>query len=148
MRIFFDTNVLVAAVLTHGLCSELVEVALAQHDLVIDEAVVAELQRVLLEKFSIPPTRVTRLVALLNARRAKPIQPEPALPTIVLRDPADLAIVTAAIQGGAEVLVSGDRDLLEADLPIPVLSPRELWQSLRYDIQPGTVHEPAAAEFG
>jgi putative PIN family toxin of toxin-antitoxin system len=147
VRIFLDTNVLVAAVLTHGLCSELVEVTLAQHDLVIDEAVIAELQRVLLEKFSTPPTRVARLVALLNARSAKPSEPRTAMPTLALRDPADLAIVTAAIQGGAEVLVSGDRDLLEADLPILVLSPRELWQSLRYDIQPGAVHEPAAT-FG
>jgi len=42
-------------------------------------------------------------------------------------------VVTEAIAGGADVLVTGDRDLLNiADkTPLPILTPRGFWQWLR-----------------
>jgi predicted nucleic acid-binding protein len=41
--------------------------------------------------------------------------------------------LATAIEGAADVLVTGDRDLLEvaADSPIPILEPRAFWELLR-----------------
>ena len=52
---------------------------------------------------------------------------------IALRDKDDLAILAEAIAGAADVLVTGDRDLLDiADrAPLPIVTPRGLWELLR-----------------
>ena len=47
MKVFVDTNVLVAAYATRGLCSDLLRLILAQHELVVSQQVLAELERAL-----------------------------------------------------------------------------------------------------
>lgn len=51
-------------------------------------------------------------------------------PPIILtvRDVTDLPVLAEAVAGGADVLVTGDRDLLSvaAKAPIPILAPRIL----------------------
>jgi putative PIN family toxin of toxin-antitoxin system len=48
----------------------------------------------------------------------------------ITRDPDDDYLVALARASGADVLVSGDRDLLEADVDVIVLTPRELVRRL------------------
>ena len=48
------TNVLISALATRGLCTELFEVVLQSHELMTSESVLQELHRVLLEKFGQP----------------------------------------------------------------------------------------------
>ena len=50
MKIFADTNVLVSAFTARGLCADLLEIILADHQLMKEEFVVEELQRVLVTK--------------------------------------------------------------------------------------------------
>ena len=54
-------------------------------------------------------------------------------PLVSIRDPDDAAVLGGAVAGGADVLVTGDRDLLDIvdELPISVLSPRGFWQDLQ-----------------
>ena len=44
-----------------------------------------------------------------------------------------MAVLAEAIEGLADVVVTGDRDFLDiaGDLPIDVLSPRGFWEKLR-----------------
>lgn len=145
MRIFLDSNVLVAAFLTRGLCAELVALVLEEHELIIADQVLEEVRRILTERMRSLPADVEKLLAMLRERAGEATPPEPRETPAVeieVRDRADAALARAAIAGGADVLVSGDRDLLEAVLPIRVLSPRQLWQTLRGSSQPETVHEP------
>jgi predicted nucleic acid-binding protein len=59
---------------------------------------------------------------------------EPAkLPRVELRDKDDLPILAAAIAAGAEVLVTGDKELLELGHieGLQILSPRQFWEKLK-----------------
>lgn len=50
-----------------------------------------------------------------------------------MRDPSDRWIVATVLAGEAEVLVTGDEDLLAVaeDAPIRILAPRAFWELLR-----------------
>ena len=50
MRVFLDSNVLVSAFATRGLCVDLYERLLTEHQIVIGEAVVAEVLDVMKRK--------------------------------------------------------------------------------------------------
>lgn len=131
MKVFLDTNVLVAAVATRGLCSDIVYVVLAEHELIIGETVLEELRRVLQKKLKIPRPTVAEFELLLRSEGKIAVAQEPA--DVDIRDPSDAIVLAEAIAGEAEVLVTGDNDLLEiADhTPLPVHSPRQFWDDLR-----------------
>ena len=131
MRVCLDTNVLVAAFATRGLCPDVLRTVLAEHDLVIGEVIRADLRRTLVAKLKLPPDRVDAVEAVLAT---VPIIPKPAEPSpLAIRDPADRWILATAIAGAADVLVTGDRDLLTvtAESPIPIVEPRAFWELLR-----------------
>ncbi len=131
MRVFLDTNVLVAAFTTRGLCDDVVRVAIADHTLLTGEVNLQELRRVLRQRMKVPPDVVTRVEDLLRARTVIPKPKDP--PDVPVRDPDDLWVLASAIEGDAEVLVTGDQDLLAvADIaPLPIVTPREFWEMAR-----------------
>lgn len=131
MRIFLDTNVIVSAVATRGLCADVLHVVVAEHDLLVGKTVLKELRRVLRQKLRLPTATLNELVVFL--RRHSTIVSKQAPLAVSLRDANDEAVLAEAIAGGADILVSGDRDLLQiADAaPIPILAPRGLWELLR-----------------
>ena len=53
MRVCLDTNVLVAAFATRGLCADVLRTVLAEHELVIGDVILDELRRVLSTKFKV-----------------------------------------------------------------------------------------------
>ncbi len=131
MRVCLDTNVLVAAVATRGLAADVVRLVLAEHDFLVPEVVLLELDRVLATKLKLPKARITEYVAFLReyeviARPARVLDLE-------VRDRADAWVLASAVAGQAGVLVTGDHDLLVlgARAPLPVLDPRGLWTLTR-----------------
>ncbi len=127
MRVFLDTSVLVAAFATRGLCADVVRTVLAEHELIVGETVLAELRRVLRDKIGLPEAQARDVAAFV--RQHALVAAEAPLPAIDVRDVNDLPILAGAIQGGAEVLVTGDNDLLVLGrLPtLPILDPRGFW---------------------
>ena len=131
MRVFLDTNVLVAAFASRGLCADVMRTVLAEHELVIGEVVLAELREVLSRRLKLPAAAVADIVALL---RAQEVVPKPDQPSdLPIRDPDDRWIPASAIAGRADVLVTGDQDLLTVadQAPLPRLDPRGFWELLR-----------------
>ena len=132
MRVFLDTNVLVAAFATRGLCADVLRTVLAEHELVLSGTVIQELTRTLVEKIRVPEPTVREIAAFLRASAA--ISDAPAKPPpVAVRDPDDAVILSEALATAAEVLVTGDRDLLDLG-PIPgirVLDPRGFWELAR-----------------
>jgi len=127
----FDTNVLASAVATRGLCADIVNAALAEHQLIVGETVLRELRQVLRQKLRLPVAAADEMEAFLRLH-AKVIIDAPDL-EIPMRDQNDRAVLAEAVAGKAHVLVTGDQDLLDlaSEAPIKVLSPRGFWELLR-----------------
>jgi putative PIN family toxin of toxin-antitoxin system len=131
VRVFLDTNVLASAFGTRGLCADLVRVVFAEHELVTSETVLSELRNTLRAKFGVPETVIEEVLALLSTGPVQPT-PQPPLP-VAVRDPDDRLILAAALEAGADVLVTGDKDLLalKGQVAIPITTPRGFWESLK-----------------
>ena len=132
MKVFLDTNVLVSAYATRGLCADVLRLVLAEHELCLGEVVLEELDRVLRAKIHLPDSIVDEIIVSL---REHPVEPRPAsVAGFSVRDPDDAWVLASAVAAGAEVLVSGDPDLLDgADRvgEIRIVSPRGFWSLLR-----------------
>lgn len=130
MRVFFDTNVLVSAFATRGLCADLFRHVLAEHEVLVGEVVLAELERVLRQKIKLPAVLVSEVESMLREHSVVP-RPKAHL-ALGLADRSDEWVVASATAGQAEVLVTGDVGLLGlASPPLPIISPRGLWERFR-----------------
>ena len=123
-RICLDSNVLVAAFIARGLCADLLKLVLSEYELIVPEVVAEEVLRVLSTKLKASQAALSAVQAVLDRCDVFPRGTE-ASPT-PLRDPDDERVLADAVSAGAEILVSGDRDLLEVaeKSPVRILSPR------------------------
>lgn len=130
MRVFLDTNVLVAAFATRGLCADVVRVVLAEHQLITAEVVLTELRAALIRRIKLPHATVEDILALLRDQEVVPKPPKPS--DLPIRDPDDRWILASAMAGRADVLVTGDRDLLDGagKAALPIVDPRGFWDLL------------------
>ena len=131
MRVFFDTNVLVSAVATRGICADLLRIVSSEHDLVVGEVVLSELRRVLETRFKLPAERIDEVEKFLRTYEvvAKPAAMDP----VVVRDEADRWVLANARAAQADVLITGDGDLLAvaATAGVHIITPRDFWEELR-----------------
>lgn len=131
MRIFLDTNVLVSADAARGICADLLRHILAEHELLTGEVNLVELRRVLRERFHASPGLID---AVESELRDETIIPQPAEPSSVpVRDPDDRWVLASAIAGNADLLVTGDQDLLAVagEASVEIVNPRGCWERLR-----------------
>ena len=129
MRVFLDTNVLVAAFATRGMCADVVRTVLAEHDWVVSETILGELQRVLTDRIGLPRKGVRSIVEFVR-QQAEVAGPREESPVVAVRDPDDVAVLNDALGGSADVLVTGDKDLLELEKvqEMRILTPRGFWE--------------------
>jgi predicted nucleic acid-binding protein len=97
----------------------------------VGETILTELRRVLHSKLGIPKGRVEAFEAHL--RKEATVIGAAQLPELHLRDSSDLPVLAEALSGKADVLVTGDKELLELgkEAPLPIHSPRGYWTLLR-----------------
>jgi putative PIN family toxin of toxin-antitoxin system len=129
--VFLDTNVLLAAFATRGLCADLFAHVLLEHDLLVGEVVMRELRTKLRSKVKLPNKTIDEIEAFL---RDQVIVPTPAEHLALgISDPDDEWIVAEAMAGDADVLVTGDAALhkLGRRAPLRIVTPRGLWELLR-----------------
>ncbi len=126
MRIFFDSSVLVAAFTFPGVCSKLLSLASANHDLYVSEYVIEEVMPTLRNNFKASENEIAIHEAWLRTH-ATVLSTVPNI-HVVIRDPNDIPILSAAVAAKADILVSGDKDILELENPpLQVMSPRALY---------------------
>ena len=125
MRVFLDTNVLISSFITHGLSSELFRLIIKEHKLVLGETVLSEFERILIKKFKLPQNEVSEILDFLRSFEVCSYSEEKS--PIELSDKDDEKVLANAIKSNSEILVTGDKDLLEIkeNLTIRILSPRD-----------------------
>lgn len=128
---FLDTNVIASVTATRGLCSDLFRTAIEFHKLVVSEHLFGELRRVLADKFGASPDVIKDVIWLLQQDTI--LAEALPLSDIPLKDTADVAIVSSAINGGADILVTGDKEILELKHvgELQILTPRQFWDGER-----------------
>jgi putative PIN family toxin of toxin-antitoxin system len=132
MRVFLDTNVLVSGFATRGLSADVVRLLLAEHELLTGEVVLEETRRVLIEKFGVPENKADEIGGLLRRRHVEPV-PD-SVPPVEVRDPDDEVVLASAIAAEAEILITGDSDLLDIAGQVEslrIMTPRTFWEEVR-----------------
>lgn len=131
MKVFLDTNVIVSALAARGLSADLFRYLLTDHEAMTGEVNVAELRRVMREKFGASRDQITFVEAQV---RGLTIVPKPAtVPAVRIRDRDDLWVLASVLASDAKMLVTGDKDLLSVagEVSLPILTPRQAWVRLR-----------------
>jgi putative PIN family toxin of toxin-antitoxin system len=131
MRVFLDTNVLVSAVATRGLCSDVLREILVSHQLVISAPFIAELKNILHTKMGITQEIISEFLELLTQDTI--LSENIKLTNIDIKDKDDIVILSTALNGDSELFVTGDKELLELGKiqSMRIVSPREFWETLK-----------------
>ncbi len=131
MRVVLDSNVLIAAFATRGLCESLLEVCFSDHELFVSEHLLSEVQRNLTMKIKLPTGIIQDIILLLRDRGTL------IIPDLVsedaCRDADDLPILGLAQAASADCIVTGDKDLLVLGRfgKISIYSPRAFADNLQ-----------------
>ena len=133
MRVILDANVLIAAVAGRGLCESLLELCLEEHVLIVSEELLDEVHRNLVRKIKLPQVVALDFCRLL---RSNAIMAIPAtVPPAACRDPKDLYLLGLSESAKADVLVTGDKDLIESGQRgcARIVTPRQFWERCRQE---------------
>jgi uncharacterized protein len=131
VKIVLDTNVLIAAFATQGLCHAVFELCLDRHEIVLSTDILREAADAFKRKLKVPPQTIQSTIKYLK-EHAQIIQTVP-LSERVSRDPKDDHVLALAAQAGADYIVTGDEDLLVLGKHggIPIVQPRQFWEKMK-----------------
>jgi uncharacterized protein len=129
VRVVLDSNIIIAAAATRGLCFSLFELCLLDHQIIFSKHLLGEVNRGL-SKIMVPKDRIDEAISILknNTLMAMPKK----LPKNVCRDPKDVNVLGLAVAAEADYIITGDQDLLclEEFQSIPIVTPRHFWTIL------------------
>lgn len=131
MRVVLDTNVIIAAFAARGLCSEVFEVCLTNHTIVTSEHILSEVEKGLVKKIHLPGNIIASIMDYLRDV-AEIFQPQ-VIEDSACRDIEDRKIIGTAVSGNAQLIITGDDDLLTLKkvMKTNIVTPREFWNRLR-----------------
>lgn len=127
MTVTLDTNVLVAAFISRGVCHDLFEYLVRHQTIVSSEYILDEIRRVLVDKIRSPASKVAAAEQLIRSRAT--LVDDVQLDERVYRDPDDDWILSVAASGLSDCLVTGDDDLLSLGTfrGIEIIRPSHFW---------------------
>lgn len=122
MRVFLDTNVWVSAFAARGACEELLLRVLEDGSALTSPLVLEELTEVLTRKVLPSPAAWQRIRSLWCS--AESVEDAPAE-----RQDNDSRLIAAAVAAGADLFVTGDKEVLAQRHSgnMRIVSPRDAW---------------------
>lgn len=118
MRIMLDTNVLISALIFGGRTGRLLNMLFeSEHELYVSEYIDKEFKEKLEEKWPAKAERGYDLYRQLDIRFCKSTTKRMG----ELRDRKDIPVLSDALYYEMDVILSGDKDFLEADLERPLI---------------------------
>ena len=136
LRVVIDTTVWVSGIFWHGLPNEILEMWKAgDFEIIVSEAILEEIERKLHEKaveFEIETEIVSEWLDLITIE-AIFVQPQEKIRAC--RDPDDDMFLEAAVEGRADFIVSGDKDLTDMGefREIKLVKPTQFYDFLTRD---------------
>lgn len=137
MRLVLDTNTVLSALLWQGLPHQLLQAVRQRPNLQLygSAALLEELADVLTRPSLTKPLVTLGKTAdqvLADYAAAAEIVPVPPLAQAVCRDPDDDDVLALALAAHADLVISGDQDLLVLGRfhGIPIVTPRQAWEHL------------------
>jgi uncharacterized protein len=127
MIVVFDTNVLIAAIITEGICSKLLHRArTGDFSLSSCPFIMKELRRILTKKFRLSNEDIALAMEPVSEAISRVVDHNLKL-TNICRDADDDNIIACAAAVKADYLVTGDSDLLEIKSyqDIKIITPRD-----------------------
>jgi putative PIN family toxin of toxin-antitoxin system len=128
MKIILDTNVIIAAFATRGLCSAIFELCLDRFDVVLSEIILKETLSHLKGKIKVPPSQCETIVSYL--RESCIISGIDDVDKSACRDKNDLHILGLAQHASVDYIITGDKDLLDLIhfKSCKIVTPRDFWR--------------------
>ena len=126
LRVVFDSNVYISALLFDGPPRQILELAMKrQVVLIASDAIITETAGKLRDKFSWPEHRIKQFVQA-TSRLAELHKPKQRISLV--SDEADNRVLECAIAGKANLIISGDKHLLrlKSYQRIPIQKPKYL----------------------
>jgi putative PIN family toxin of toxin-antitoxin system len=145
VRALLDSSVLIAAYISRaGVCAELLEDVLMDHELVVSEFILNELARKLNEKFGFPENEIAEIRESIvsSAEIVAPAE----VPAASCRDPNDLPVLGTAVAGRVDVLITVDKNLLDLTShgEILIIRPGAFWKRVDQENESPTGTTPKA----
>lgn len=141
LKAVIDTNVLISGVLSKsGLPAKILNLWQGRSFMIISsEEAIQEVQRVLDDlgsrgKYNLPPAEVTDLIRLLR-EESQSVTGQIAVSGVIPQDVTIEKFLAMAIEADADVIVSGDKHLLNLAKfrNIPILTPRQFLERLEQE---------------
>ena len=131
MRVVLDSNVIVAAFATRGICSALFEYCVENHEVVLCKEMLEEIEGALVRNVGVPRAVVRDVLAYLRDH-AETVTPS-GVDAEVCRDKKDLPVLGAAVGAGCMYIITGDADLLAVGgyRGVQIVSPRAYWEKMK-----------------
>jgi len=131
MKVFLDTNVLVSAVATRGLCSDVLREVLRHHHLIISPELLTELENVFRKALGLPQNMIFEFIEVI--KQDSQLSTSSPLLNVKIRDKDDLLMLSSALNGGADLFITGDKELLglQSIRDMGIVSPRMFWERLK-----------------
>ena len=128
MKILFDTNVLISAFMASGSCYDVIDNSIHGHELYCTPSIINEFRKVFKDDFHYPEEVINQFIRFIDKFFIK----GDAASAIdnVCRDADDNQILADALANGIEILITGDKDLLDLKRykGVKIISPREYWK--------------------
>ena len=128
MKLLIDTNVIISGITARGYSFDVIKDAIDKHAVYYTSYLLEEIQRTLSTKFSLSKDVIHFSIFiikrdLIKGKTASKVEN-------VCRDPDDNQILADAFANEIEVIITGDRDLLDLKSykGIKIISPREYWK--------------------
>ena len=131
MKIVLDSNVIIAAFAARGLCNALVESCIGNHDIILCEEILSEIANNLKRKIRLPDDVIHQILLLLRSHSTL-VTPQ-KVDIKACRDKKDLMVLSSAIAGKVQYVITGDKDLLSVGKfeGVKIVDPRTFWDVLK-----------------
>jgi putative PIN family toxin of toxin-antitoxin system len=129
MKIMLDTNVLISAMVFGGQAGELLSILFdSEHELFVSDYIDTEFKEILQRKWPAKAEHIYKLYRQLDVHFCESTDDVRGN----LRDAKDIPVLSDAIYHNVDVILTGDKDFLEAGLEYPmVFSPSMLLEFLK-----------------